>query len=233
VTPDIVEVWLIRSDLPDPVLADLETLLDDTERQRAGALLDLADRGRFVAAHGAARLLIGRRLGVPPALLSWRYGPHGKPELAPPWTGAHVSLSRSGGLAALAMTDERRVGIDLQRLLPGVDVTRMAQRFYPPGEARFVVAGRTEADRMSRFVRLWTIKEASVKVDGGRLVPGLRRPADGTDHLTPCLIRDVPAPPGCYAAVALAGVAPYRVVRLWWPGYGADVRAEVRGGQVA
>jgi 4'-phosphopantetheinyl transferase len=180
---DTVEVWLIRTDLPDRVLAGLEPLLDDTERQRAGALLQAAERGRFVAAHGAARLLIGAALGAPPAQLRWRYGPHGKPELTGPWTGAQVSLSHSGDLAALALTARRRVGVDLQRLLPGGDVAGMARRFYPPGDARFVLTGGGAAGRAERFTRLWTRKEACVKVGGGRLVPGLRLPVCSPDQI--------------------------------------------------
>jgi 4'-phosphopantetheinyl transferase len=238
VIPDLVEVWWIRADLPDPALAALETLLDATERQRADALVWPVDRGRFVTAHGAARLLIGRRLGVPPAQLSWRYGPHGKPELAGPWTGAQVSLSHSGELAALALTSRRRVGIDLQRLVAGLDVAAMAERFYPPADARFVTTGSGSADQASRFTRLWTRKEACVKVGGGRLIPGLRVPVcaagpPGTDQpaadqvmaagpagqpSAPCLVREVPAPEGFYAAVAAEGPLPYRVTRRWWPG---------------
>jgi 4'-phosphopantetheinyl transferase len=185
VIADVVDVWLIRADLPAPVLADLEALLDDTERQRADALLEAADRGRFVAAHGAARVLIGRRLGAPPVQLRWRYGPHGKPELAGPWTGVQVSLSHSGEFAAVALTGARRVGIDVQRLLAGVDVTGMAERFYPPADARFVATGRGAADQARRFTRLWTRKEACVKVGGGRLIPGLRLPVCGPDQIGP------------------------------------------------
>jgi 4'-phosphopantetheinyl transferase len=243
VLADTVEVWLIRTDLPDRVLAGLEPLLDDTERQRARALLEAAKRARFVAAHGAARLLIGAALGAPPVQLRWRYGPHGKPELTGPWTGAQVSLSHSGDLAALALTARRRVGVDLQRLLSGVDVAGMARRFYPPADAQFVLAGGDPADRASRFTRLWTRKEACVKVGGGRLVPGLRLPVcgpgqagpdqAGPDQIGPgqlvaagpagslpgpLLVRDVPMPAGYYAAVALEGPLPYRVTRHWWPG---------------
>ena len=38
-TGDVVEVWLIRTDLPGHVLADLLSLLDDGERERARALI--------------------------------------------------------------------------------------------------------------------------------------------------------------------------------------------------
>ena len=163
-------------------------------------------------------MLIGRRLGAPPVQLRWRYGPHGKPELAGPWTGVQVSLSHSGEFAAVALTGARRVGIDVQRLLAGVDVTGMAERFYPPADARFVATGRGAADQARRFTRLWTRKEACVKVGGGRLIPGLRLPVCGPDQIGPCLVRDVPMPAGFYAAVALEGPLPYRVTRHWWPG---------------
>ncbi len=86
-TGDVVEVWLIRTDLPERVLADLLPLLDDGERERADGLLYPASRRQFIAAHGAFRVILGRRLGVPPASLRWQRGPHGKPELVGPGRG--------------------------------------------------------------------------------------------------------------------------------------------------
>lgn len=232
-TGDIVDVWLIRTDLPAPVLADLETLLDATERQRADATLLPDYRRRFIAAHGAIRVIIGHHLGAPPAQLSWRHGPHGKPELAGAWTGVQVSLSHSGELAALALTSRRRVGVDLQQLPADLDATRMSARFYPPAEARFVTVASGPAGQVNRFIRLWTRKEACVKVVGGRLLPGLKLSVGGTGRVVvrdpggplpggplpgSYLVRDVPVPQGFYAAVAMEGTLPYRVTRHWWPG---------------
>jgi 4'-phosphopantetheinyl transferase len=227
VTGDVADVWLIRTDLPDEVLAGLEALLDEAERQRASALLAASHRRRYVAAHGAVRIIIGCHLGAPPDQLRWRRGPQGKPELAGTWTGVQVSLSHSGELTALALTSRRRVGVDVQRLPAGVDVTRMSARFYPPAEARFVMAASGAAGQVSRFTRLWARKEACVKVTGGRLIPGLRLPAQGSGQLIigdpggplpgPYLVRDVPAPPGFYAAVAMEGTQPYRVIQRSWP----------------
>lgn len=221
VTGGTVEVWLIQADLPDPVMAGLETLLDDDERARARALLDPVHGRRFIASHGAVRVILGHRLGVPPESLRWRYGPNGKPELA--GTGAHVSLSRSGGLAALAMAERRRVGVDIQEIRPGLVATRMAARFYPPAEARFVLAGRGPAGQAGRFTRLWARKEACLKVTDGRLMAGLQQAVLGTAQAagdqggTP-LIRDLRVPPGFRGAVAAEGAAAYRITRRWWPG---------------
>jgi 4'-phosphopantetheinyl transferase len=225
-TGDVVEVWLIRTDLPRHVLADLLSFLDDGERERARALAYPDSRRRFIAAHGAFRVILGRHLGVPPASLRWHVGPHGKPELAMP--GPRVSFSHSGDLAALATAPGRRVGVDIQQLLPRLDVTRMAARFYPRQEAEFVASAVVPAGQVARFTRLWARKEAYVKVAGGRLLPGLEQviPPSGVvdDGVSrsgggppggSCLVRDVRAPRGYRAAVAAEGTHAYDVIRRW------------------
>jgi 4'-phosphopantetheinyl transferase len=234
-TGDIVEVWLIRTDLPEWVLTDLLAVLDDGERERAGALMYPDSRRRFIAAHGAFRVVLGRRLGVPPASLRWQLGPHGKPELAGP--GPRVSFSHSGDLAALATAPCRRVGVDIQQLLSGLDVTRMAARFYPRQEAELVASAPGPARQVARFTELWARKEACVKVAGGRLLPaGLEQvvprtgivggtvggtvggrviDSDGGTSGITCLVRGVRAPRGYRAAVAAEGTSPYGIIRRW------------------
>ena len=223
-TTDAVEVWLIGTDLPDPVLEELEALLDDDERERARGLLYPARRRQFIASHGAVRLILGRSLGLAPGSLRWRRGPHGKPELTGPGPAPQVSLSKSGGLAALAVAGNRRVGVDIQRLLAGLDVTRMAQRFYPPREARFVASAAGTAGQVDRFTRLWVRKEACVKVSGGRLLPGLRLEVLGTGghgadlartHAGPYLVRDLRVPQGFRAAVAAEGAHSFSITSHW------------------
>lgn len=239
-----VQVWLIGTDLPEWALAGLEPLLDDRERERAAALRAPAARRRFVAAHGAVRMIIGERLGLSPARLAWRRGPHGKPELAGPGEGLRVSVSRSGAYAALALA-RRRVGVDIQEAPAGADVLRVAARFYPPPEAALVAGAGGPADQIARFAQLWARKEACVKVDGGLLAAGLRLSVAGPAPVVvrapggalagSYLVRDVPAPPGFHAAVAVAGAAPCRLERRWWrpageagPAGGAARRRERR-----
>jgi len=219
---DVVEVWLIRTDLPERVLAGLLPLLDEGERARADAVIYPASRRQYIAAHGAFRVILGRRLDVPPASLRWQLGPHGKPELAGP--GPRVSFSHSGDFAALATATGRRVGVDIQQLLPRLDVTRMAARFYPPQEAEFVAAAPGRARQVARYTRLWARKEACVKVAGGRLLPGLEQViprtgvvggGEGGASAGPCVVRDVRAPRGYRAAVAAEGTDAYDVIRRW------------------
>ena len=77
---DRVDVWVIPTDRPAPVVRRLRRLLDHTEPDRAGAGQDRERSDRFTVVHGAVRLLTSDRLGTLPAAPEWRHGPHGKPE---------------------------------------------------------------------------------------------------------------------------------------------------------
>jgi len=202
---DDVRVWLLRSPLPAAVLARLARLLDARERARAAAL-DAVGRRRFVAAHGAARVLVGGRVGTPPEAVRWSYGPHGKPEVA----GVRVSLSHSGDLAAVALTPVRAVGVDVQRYTPGLDTRAMAARYFPAEEAHLVTGAAV-------FATLWARKEACVKATGGRLTQGLALPvAAGPVVAGAYHVVDVPVPAGFAGAVAVEGPEPIQLTTAWW-----------------
>ncbi len=223
---DEVAIWLVDSVLPQRVLVELHEHLDEDERARVAALPP-ERKAEFVAAHGVARVVAGQALGLAPRRVRWRFGPNGKPET----DGVRVSLSRSGGLAVVARTATRAVGVDLQRVEPELDAARIAARFYPAAEARHVV-DCPPGQRAARFTGLFARKEACVKAAGGRLFPGLRqsvspggsggvvRRADG-----PYRVRDLSAPTGFAAAVALAGEDDYRVREHRWPEEWRDVEA--------
>jgi 4'-phosphopantetheinyl transferase len=227
---DHVRVWLIPLAATDELAEAGMDLLDDDERRRADAFGHAAQRGGFVIAHAATRLILADLLDVEPAQIRWRHGRHGKPRLVGAGAGTHTSLSHSGGLAALAVASGRCVGVDLQHMSIGADPTGLSRRYFPDSEARYVAAARTSEERLSRFVRLWTRKEACVKVTGGRLMPGLRlsvrtraeaaggyvvRDPDGPLP-GPYLVRDLPVPPGYRAAVAVEGSGWYTVSRRRW-----------------
>jgi len=210
-----VRVWIVPADVPPDAAARYQGVLDDGERSRAAAFADPADGRLFTVAHGALRILAGRELGTRPAALSWVAGQYGKPELIPPWSGVHTSLSHSAGMIAVAISSDRPVGIDIQHLAPGLDVARLSARFFPPDEADYVAAGPDPGTRADRFARLWARKEAAVKAVGGRLWPNLEMTVRDRDVVFsiepahPNRVADVGVPANCRAAVALAGTAPF------------------------
>jgi 4'-phosphopantetheinyl transferase len=212
---DLVRVWLVPVDVPPATTASCRDVLDDGERARAAAFDLPRDRQRFTVAHGVLRILAGRALGARPAALAWIPGPYGKPELVPPWSGLHTSLSHSGDMIAAAISTGRPVGVDVQHLVPGLDTVGLSARFFPPDEADYVAAGRDADARSDRFAHLWARKEAVVKAVGGRLWSNLKIAVSGRDVVScaeparPHRVADVPAPTSFRAAVALTGAAPF------------------------
>ncbi len=221
---DLVRVWIVPLDVPPDTAARCQCVLDDSERAQAAMLRDPRDQQRFTVAHGALRILAGRELGTRPDALTWAPGRHGKPLLAPPWSGLHTSLSHSQDMIAAAISTGRPVGVDIQHLVPGLAVAGLSARFFPPDEACYVAAGHDENARADRFAHLWTRKEAVVKAAGGRLWPNLKIAVHGRDVVccaepaSPHRVADVTAPPGFRAAVALTGATPFAVQAACWPG---------------
>jgi 4'-phosphopantetheinyl transferase len=210
--------WLV-GDVPPAAVAGLLATLDDEERGRAARLASPEGRRRFVIAHGAMRHIVGGCLGAPPAELRWKTGAHGKPELVGEWTGVHANLSHSGGRCLIAVSQERAVGADIQRLVPGLDVVAMARRYFPDSEAQEVVEA---ADPAGSFARLWARKEAVTKAFGGRLtqVLPLLTPPNGIVEVAVSehRVADVAVPTGFRAAIALAGAGAFTVeLNEWQP----------------
>ncbi|MFF2662009.1 4'-phosphopantetheinyl transferase family protein [Kitasatospora sp. NPDC058032] len=215
---DRVDVWLIPTDQPEPVVRALRELLDPAERARADGPDPRFGR-RFTVAHGAARLLVGARLGRDPARLVWRRGPNGKPGI----DGLAVNQSASGALAAVALAEERAVGVDVEEVRDARSALRLARRYFPAAEAALVAADPAPAER---FTELWCRREACVKAYGGRLVQGFGLPLAGPAPLLladpgalgpgPCRIDDLPAPGPFRAALAAVGERPVRArVHRW------------------
>jgi 4'-phosphopantetheinyl transferase len=143
----------------DAVLATLS----DAERKRASGFARLQDRVRFVETRYALRKLLGERLGCAPAEVKIVFGPHEKPELAPPRT-CHFNLahSRERGLIAIAPTP---VGVDVEWIDTGIDWPPLATRVLHP-EERAVLDAMGSDDRVRGFFTHWARKEAVLKALG-------------------------------------------------------------------
>ncbi|MFE6038312.1 4'-phosphopantetheinyl transferase family protein [Streptomyces sp. NPDC056452] len=231
--PDAVHVWHIPLDHPlHRTDRAPEYRLDRADRDRADLLTDPGTRRRFVRTRGAVRLILAAYTGLPPGGLRLRAGIHGKPELVGAPGGLTFNVSHSGELALLAVARHRAVGVDVEQPRSDLPAARLAERFYPVEERAWVCEpGLTEDERVRRYVRLWTRKEAYVKAAGGRLAQGLHVPvgqlretgrdrADGirvSGFAGPATVYDVPVPDGRLGSVAVRGAAPCPPVVHLWP----------------
>ena len=138
-----------------------------------------------------ARRLLAELLhakGIPDTLpLTLRKADNGRPYL--PDTSVDFNLSHAGRyvVCAIAAPDASeppiRIGVDLEIPHRAVSPERLARRFFAPAEQELL---RRDGFSLSTFLRIWTQKEAFLKLTGEGLSGGLAR-TDTTDptHLTP------------------------------------------------
>jgi 4'-phosphopantetheinyl transferase len=163
-------------DVPLAVAARLRGLLSAEERARSGRFVFERDRHRYVAAHGRLREILAGYVGAAPASLTFASSPSGKPALAEPRTELRFNLSHSRGLALVAVTRGREVGVDLEAIRAVEDLDDLAASCFSPAETR-ALAAVPEGSRLEAFFDGWTRKEAFVKLLGD----GLSRPLDSFD----------------------------------------------------
>jgi len=147
----------------------------------------------------------------------------GPPSL-PPGTRSDLSfnLSHSGRMAALAVTCDARVGVDLERMRSIARPDALARRFFSGEECRALVEFPPQ-DRNAAFLRTWVRKEAYVKAIGAGVPAGLSRFSVSVGANAPLIeatelesgpssfsLYDLDLPAGYVGAVAIEGVD-YRI----------------------
>jgi phosphopantetheinyl transferase len=173
--------------------------LSAEERRVAARFVFAEHRRRFIQRHTALRELLGRYCGMAPSEIDLAHGSHGRPWVSNACGAVDFSLSHSGDWAAVAVSKDGWVGIDLERSDgPGwqdlIPTTMTAAEQHQ-------LAATPAALRASRFFAHWTAKEAFMKLNGLGL------------GLAPASIEVVPgaeADRGCDIAVAVnypAGLA--------------------------
>jgi 4'-phosphopantetheinyl transferase len=172
---DEVHVWRIPLDCGEEVLSRLHESLADDERQRAARFHFEKDRRHFIAGRGALRSLLAGYLERRPEQVRFAYTNYGKPLLADE-AALRFNLTHSHGLALLAVTRGREIGVDVERIRDNLEGEKLAERFFSPREVAALHSLPPEL-RREAFFHCWTRKEAYIKAVG----KGLSLPLDQFD----------------------------------------------------
>ncbi|MGE5336099.1 MAG: 4'-phosphopantetheinyl transferase family protein [Nitrososphaerota archaeon] len=133
------------------------------ERERAATFLREDARRRWLASRWALRRVLATYLEVPAEAVEIEEGDRSKPRLRGDGP-LRFNLSHSGGLALIAVTEGREVGVDLELVEPGRDLVALAERAL--GADAAAVRDASPADRPARFYAAWTHHEAQLKCLG-------------------------------------------------------------------
>lgn len=165
-----VHVWRISLNVTAPYKRRLESILSVGEKYRAEKYRFLVDRNHFIVVRGVTRIILGCYLNMQPSELRFSYGSYEKPILIDQRDGhvLHFNVSHSDELGLCAVTRDRELGVDLERIRPGFIHEEIPEHFFSSQEVTKLRALPISLQEKA-FFRCWTRKEAYLKAKGGGL----------------------------------------------------------------
>ena len=173
-----IHVWRIFLAKIASYLPSLQQTLSDDELTKAERFHFQKDRTQFMVSRGALRAILSQYLDINPRALRFDYNPYGKPSLIVEQGGdtLRFNLSHSHEVALIAITKNREIGVDIERLDANFPYQQIAERFFSPLE-NAVLRSLPEHIQPKAFFACWTRKEAYIKAVG----KGLSIPLDCFD----------------------------------------------------
>ena len=168
-----VHVWRIELEQPGSLLEKFRSTLEADELQRSGRFHFEKHRNSFVVSRGFLRYVLSRYLEAKPETLRFSYGEYGKPALD---GRLQFNMSHSHGVALLAITADRQIGVDVEHIRADFATEDIARRFFSSSEVESFNRLPAE-EQAAAFFRCWARKEAFIKATGR----GLSQPLDEFD----------------------------------------------------
>ena len=226
-----VHVWSVPlNQNPERTALSLEVLSPD-EQEKAARFHFGKHRNQFIQARAALRLILSEYLSVRPQDLEFSYGPQGKPALANEHADSSLrfNLSRREGLALVAVTRGREIGVDVELIHADLPAFEIAEISFSEAELT-TLHGLPEGMRTTGFYNCWTRKEAYVKARGAglsfplkhfdvSLTPGaaamLLNVRDNVDEVDRWTLQEIPVGKSYVAALAVEGTELNIMLRDW------------------
>ncbi len=164
---------VVHVDLAPDASREAEALerLNPEERERWERYPYSGPRRQFVLCRAALRAVLCEQLGCRSDVLAFPTSEHGKPWATVEGAPAPISfnVSHSGRHGLIAFAPEGRLGVDVEELVPRRNLELLMDGVLA-GDERREVAATAEPERLRRFFRLWTMKEAVLKAHGKGLL---------------------------------------------------------------
>jgi len=162
-----VHLWRAETNAAQLCVDCCAAVLSAAEQERAAKFRFAKDRRLYTVAHAALRSILADYLNITPTNLQFDAGANGKPRLAPALAkdGMQFNLSHSHELALIAVTREREIGVDVERVKEDFAFDELAERYFTAREVSAIRALPKELRRRA-FYQCWTSKEAFLKAKG-------------------------------------------------------------------
>ena len=191
IVPGEVHLWRARC-MPaqlDPAM--FARLLTAPEVARAERFATPELRRRYLQAHALLHTVLAAYLPADSPRCEFGYQTEGKPYLVAPQLEPELAfnMSHAGEMVLIALARGSAVGVDVELVRPLTDLDALAGASCSTREQAYLAALADEA-RLGAFYRLWTRKEAWLKLQGKGIAGGLRA-ADVLTDLAGVTLYDV------------------------------------------
>jgi 4'-phosphopantetheinyl transferase len=198
-----LQLWVLSPRELDAAAQSCAGALAPHESDWAAAMPEGLGR-RWRGRRAALRTILSAYLGRPAPDIAIVPGAYGKPRLDAREGALQFNLSESCGWMLAAFCPDQPVGVDLELGRPDAGAWTVARRYFSEPELAVLEAAERAGRLEAAFFRLWTRKEARLKVWGQGL-RGLEALAE-EGLFTPesrAWIEDLNPAMGVYGAVAL------------------------------
>ena len=173
-SPEYIDVWICDLRILSKNIEIFYSLLTDDERERANKLKVENKKQEYIITRGSLRQHLGLLINIDPKDLIFEYLKHGKPILAKKsnTTGVTFNVSHSNEFALLAISQQRNIGIDIEKINRDTNHLPLVKRFFSAAEqSRFQAIQKSKMAKA--FCACWTRKEAFIKATGDGVFYGL------------------------------------------------------------
>jgi len=153
--------------------ADLDSLVDRyltaADEAYYTSLKAPGRKFEFVFGRAVSKQLLSETYGKPVDF--WQIGraESGRPVIENGgFESVDISISHSGGVVLIGLSQQGRVGVDVEQIKAQRDVVKLAKGFFHKNEVRVLLAAPPR-DASQYFYTLWTLKEAYAKASGENL----------------------------------------------------------------
>jgi len=164
-----IQIWSISLDADENFRSACLKALGEKGRERISFFKFKQVQESYIISQGGLRLLLGYYLGIKPELIQVGRLSKGKPYSVDN-PGLYFNMSNSGRRVVYAFSTDEEIGIDLERIREMSDLDELIEKNYNSYEQNYI--NKLADQRLYRFFKFWTIKEAYLKAIGvGMRIP--------------------------------------------------------------
>lgn len=169
-----IDVWHSRISLPEVEIEKHALTLSGQERERAEKFTFADKYEEYVVTRGLLRQALAHVLRQDACTFEFDYSSSNKPYLSRKYNDQQITfnVSHSHGQALVAISVDRNIGIDIEKVRADVEYEKLALRFFSVAEQKALMLYPRE-ERAAAFFATWTRKEAFVKAVGKGIAFGL------------------------------------------------------------